>query len=232
MTAEKSKKVREVFDAISKDRTRTNLLRKYEQRALIYLVQAVPPSINSNVLTFIGFLGSLITLSSFILAKYMNKYLLLFGILGFIINWFGDSLDGRVAYYRHIPRKWYGFSLDLTIDWITTILIGTGFIIYTDGIAEILGFLFVSMYGWEMITALLRYKITDKYTIDSGLLGPTETRVLVSLILLAEVFLPSSIVYCALFACIVLFITNLRDTSKLLRMANERDKSERINETE
>ncbi|MDP4276968.1 MAG: CDP-alcohol phosphatidyltransferase [Bacteroidota bacterium] len=220
-------KSKQVFETISKDRTRTNVLRKYEQQALVYLVQRIPASINSNCLTLIGFCGTLITVSGFILAAYVNRYFLLVGILGFAVNWFGDSLDGRLAYYRNQPRKWYGFSLDLTTDWITTILIGSGFFIYAEGLWKILGCLFVVMYGWEMITALLRYKVTDKYTIDNGLLGPTEVRVVISAILLAEVIFKGTIVYCALFACVVLLIANIVDTRKLLSLANDRDVTEK-----
>ena len=69
------------------------------------------------------------------MAAYWDRlYLLLRARL--IINWFGDSLDGRLAYYRNKPRKWYGFSLDITVDWFTTLLIGAGYAIYTSGFAK------------------------------------------------------------------------------------------------
>lgn len=224
-----SREDKEALSTISKGRHRTNILKKPEQAALAYLVRHIPSCISSDMLTFIGFIGSLITLLSFILAAYVNRYLLLLGILGFAINWFGDSLDGRVAYYRNKPRKWYGFSLDITIDWITTILIGCGYIIYAKGFAEWFGFGFVVMYGWAMITTLLRYKITDKYSIDTGLLGPTEVRVVISLILVAEVLFSGSLIYTAALACIALFIVNIIDTLELLKMADNRDISEKEN---
>lgn len=222
-----SKESIETLSTISKGRHRTNLLKTSEQKALAYLVQRIPSWMSSDMLTFIGFIGSLTTMLSFVLAKYMQREYLLLGVLGFAINWFGDSLDGRFAYYRNHPRKWYGFSLDITVDWITTVLIGTGFIIYTDGILEMLGFAFVVMYGWAMITTLLKYKITDKYTIDTGLFGPTEARIIISLILVLEVIYPSSIIYSAIFACVFLFIVNMIDTVNLLQLADARDIAER-----
>lgn len=218
---------KETLSTISKGRHRTNILKKPEQEALAFLVKHIPSWISSDMLTFIGFIGSLITLTGFILAAYVDRHLLLLSILGFVINWFGDSLDGRVAYYRNKPRKWYGFSLDLTVDWITTILIGCGYIIYANGLAEWFGFGFVVMYGWAMITTLLRYKIIDKYSIDTGLLGPTEVRVVISLILVAEVFFSGSLIYTAALACIVLFIVNIIDTLELLKLADNRDISEK-----
>ena len=227
MNFTKSQSSETVFDAISKDRHRTNILRKYEQKSLVFLVQRIPSFITSDMLTGIGFIGSLITLSGFILATYVDRNFLLLGLLGFFVNWFGDSMDGRVAYYRNTPRKWYGFSLDITVDWLTTILIGYGYMIYMDGVWEVLGFIFVVMYGWAMITTLLRYKVTGKYTIDSGLFGPTEARVIISAILVAEVLFEGSIVYSALAACIILFIINIFDTRKLVSLANDRDIAEK-----
>lgn len=222
-----SKETIEILSTISKGRHRTNLLKTQEQKALAYLVERIPSWISPNMLTALGLFGSIVTAFSFILATYVNVNFLLIGVLGFAINWFGDSLDGRVAYYRKTPRKWYGFSLDITVDWLTTILIGLGFVIYVGGPAELLGFGFVVMYGWEMITTLLRYKITDKYSIDNGLFGPTEVRIIISLILVLEVFLRDSLIYSGAIVCVMLLVSNIVDTKKLLRLADIRDKAER-----
>ena len=222
-----SRETLETLSSISKGRHRTNLLKTQEQRALAFFVERIPSCISPDMLTGIGFLGSLITAASFILAAYIHTNFLLLGVLGFAVNWFGDSLDGRIAYYRNTPRKWYGFSLDITVDWMTTILIGLGFVVYVGGSWELLGFGFVVMYGWEMITTLLRYKITDKYSIDNGLFGPTEVRILISLILILEVLIKDSIVYSGAVACIMLFISNIIDTIKLLKLADDRDITEK-----
>ncbi len=219
-----SKKFSEVLASISQDRTRTNLLRKYEQSALAFLVQRIPSWISSDMLTAIGFFGSVIVFASFILAAYVDRNYLLLGVLGFFISWFGDSLDGRVAYFRNIPRKLYGFTLDISIDWISIILIGFGYIAYAEGIWELLGYAFVVMYGWEIIIALMRYKITGKYSIDSGIFGPTEVRIIISAIMVTEVLLPGSLIYSAIIIGLVLFITNILDTRKLLKIADGLDK--------
>ena len=102
---------------------------------------------NSDMLTAIGFSGSLVILLSFILATYIDRTYLLLGVVGFLISWFGDSLDGRVAYYRNKQRKWYGFALDLTTDWIGIVLMGFGFVIYTVDQWEVIGFCIVVLYG-------------------------------------------------------------------------------------
>jgi len=208
---------------ISSDRDRTNILRKYEQNLIAWLVQRIPSWISSDMLTFIGFSGSVIIFVAFVLATYLHPAFLLLGVAGFVISWFGDSLDGRIAYYRRKPRKWYGFALDITADWLGIILMGLGFVIYATGPWEMLGFGFVVMYGWEMITTLVRYKITGKYSIDSGLLGPTEVRIVLSLIFTLEVLVHNSILYMSVVATTLLLIANIIDTLKLLKLADECD---------
>jgi len=221
-----SRETKEIMKIISNDRVRTNLLKNPEQKILAFLVQHVPSWISSNMLTALGLFGSIMVFSGFILAINNHKNYLLLSVLGFIIGWFGDSLDGRIAYFRNKPRKLYGFILDITIDWIGIIIIGCGYIIYSDGIWALLGYGFVVMYGWEMIIALMRYKITGRYSIDSGKLGPTEARIIISAILVAEVLQPGSIHYSALFVSIILFFVNVIDTRKLLYIADSMDMKE------
>ncbi len=220
---EESKTLKRIFQ----DRKRTNVLKSAEQATISYLVKIVPSFISSNMLTFIGTMGSVIVLISFILAAYTSKEYLLIGIVGLAINWLGDSLDGRIAYFRNIPRKWFGFSLDIIMDWVSTVLIGLGYMVYARNQYELIAFVFVALYGWAMIISQLRYKITDIYSIDSGLVGPTEVRVILSLIFIMEASFGHLIEYFAGVMCIVLFIINIVDTRKLLKLGDTRDDAER-----
>lgn len=218
--------VNEVKSIISNGRQRTNILKKYEQITIAFLVQRIPSWISSDMLTGIGFFGNIIVFLSFLLATFFGEKYLLIGIIGFIVSWFGDSLDGRIAYYRGKPRKWYGFALDMTIDWIGIILVGLGFIIFASGITKFLGYCFITLYGWEMITALLRFKITDKYSIDSGIFGPTEVRIIISFVLIIEVIFKGSITYFAAIACLGLLISNIYNLNNLLKFSDESDRLE------
>jgi phosphatidylglycerophosphate synthase len=179
------------------------------------------------MLTVVGMAGSVLVLLSFILAKYMNSNYMLIAVAGVWVNWFGDSLDGRLAYYRNIPRKWYGFSLDVIMDWLSVVLIGLGYIIYANGNYELLGFIFVVLYGWAMIISLIRYKITNKFIIESGVIGPAELKVLVAFVFLLEALVPGSITYCVMGMCFILFIMNIIETNKLLDSADALDKIEK-----
>jgi phosphatidylglycerophosphate synthase len=213
----------DVVKVISQGRNRTNILRNLEQNSIAFFVKKIPRWISSDMLTGIGFSGNILVFLSFILAAYFSPNFLILGVIGFIVSWFGDSLDGRIAYYRNIPRKWYGFALDVTTDWIGIVLICLGFIVYVKGVWEIIGFAFVVLYGWEMITTMIRYKITNQYSIDSGLLGPTEVRIVISGILVLEAFVNGSILYSGSITCVLLFVSNIVDTIKLLKHADIKD---------
>lgn len=213
---------------IFNDRKRTNLLKGIEQRAISYLVTIVPKAMTPNMLTGVGFLGGVLVLLGFVLASYFDRTYLLLGVIGLFVNWFGDSLDGRIAYYRNIPRKWYGFSLDIIMDWINTVIMGLGFIVYLGNGYELLAYFFVALYGWAMIISQLRYKITDKYTIDAGTVGPTEIRVIISAIFISEVIFPRTVNIFSGLVVVILFIVNVVDTRKLLRLGDTRDIAERV----
>lgn len=219
---------KKVIKTISKERERTNILRQPEQNLIAFLVQRIPAWIKPDGLTAIGLFGSIVSMASFILAYYVHTAYLLLGILGLFINWFGDSLDGRVAYYRNTPRKWYGFTLDYIVDWFSNILISIGFIMYVQSSARFLGFAFLALYGWTMMMALLRYKLTNRYSIDSGFLGPTEVRLVIATMLLLEVLINGSIVYSGVLICIILLTVNLIDFRKILLVADRKDKREKI----
>ena len=144
---------------------------------------------------------------------------------GFIINWFGDSPDGKLP-ITTIHANGTAF-LDITVDWVGTILIGLAYMIYAEGAWKYLGFLFVVLYGWQMITAQLRYKVGGQYSIDSGIFGPTEVRIILGAIITLEVFIPHSIYYLTTFATAFLLYSNFVEARKLLKIANQRDIEEK-----
>jgi hypothetical protein len=208
------------------DRVRTNVLRK--QKAISTLVRHVPERITPDMLTAIGFLGSLLVLTGLVLARYQNPNFLLLPVAGLALNWLGDSLDGRIAYYRKIPRKWYGFSLDIIMDWQSIVVMGLGSLIYLESnIGHAFTFLVVAMYGWSMIISQLRFKISGTYHIDSGLLGPTEFRIILAFIIILEFFYPGYLVYFLGVISVSLLGINVSDTRKLLETADAADQEEK-----
>jgi phosphatidylserine synthase len=212
---------------IATDRKRTNLLRVPEQAAIAFFARIMPPFVTPNMLTFVGFVASAIICYGFWLGKSDPK-LLSVSIAGFALHWFGDSLDGRIAYYRNIPRKWYGFSLDMCMDWISTVLISFGLYLYLPDNYKVVAFFFATAYAWSMILTLLKYKITDKYSIDQGgLLSPTELRVAICMVLALAMFYPFIMPYFATGIMAIITVINLVDFNRILNYGNERDEAER-----
>jgi phosphatidylglycerophosphate synthase len=205
------------------ERERTNILRHIEQPTLVFLCRWLPGFITPDMLTVIGMLGTFLVFIGFFLAR-DNKMFLFLSIFGFAVNWFGDSLDGRIAYYRNIPRKWYGFALDAIMDWLSLVIMSLGYFLYIEADYKILVFTFCTAYGWATIIAQIRYKITDVYTIDAGLLGPTETRIIICLVILAEILFGGSIRIFSIAVNILLITINIIDTYKLVQLGDKKDK--------
>lgn len=213
-------------EAIARDRKRTNLFRGVEQPVLAFLCRIMPKWVSPDLLTFIGLLGSCGVAYGFYLAKSDHRYLLV-SIAAFAVQWFGDSLDGRIAVYRNAARKWYGFALDLSVDWISTAFMGVGFYFFLDGNYKILAFLFVCSYAWTMLLIIIKFKFTEVYNIDSGLLGPTEFRLAICAALLLEILVPGTLTVFAVVIVSVVTIINFVEMGKVLKLGNERDKQDR-----
>jgi len=207
-------------------RSRKNFLKEAEQNLIQYLCPKVPLWMSPDVLTFIGVVGSLLVLAGLFLAILSSKFFLLIAVVGFMIHWFGDSLDGRIAYYRNTPRKWYGWALDINADWVSICIIGLGFYLYFP-FYKVLAFLFVVSYGGSMILSLLQYKLNDQYIIDKAYLGPTELRILICIALVVEIFVPYTLLVFASLGSLILLVLNLFETMNVLKEGDKRDLSEK-----
>ncbi len=211
---------------INTGRIRYNILKEVEKQTIAFLCKIMPQWITPNILTGIGFIGSFIVAIGSWLAKDI-PYFLLLSIFGFMVQWFGDSLDGRIAYWRNIPRKWYGWALDISVDWISIGIIGFGFYFFFPK-WEWAAFIFIFAYGWAMINALLRYRITDAYIIDSGIMGPTELRILICIFLALEIVIPGILLYFALIGSVILILMNIKDLNDVLNAGDQKDKFEKL----
>ena len=210
---------------VKNSRERNHLLKDAEMKTLQYLCRKMPSWVTSDLLTFMGIIGSIVIYSGLVLAI-SNKYYLILSIIGFAMHWFGDSLDGRLAYYRNIPRKWYGWSLDINADWISICVIGLGFYNYFQDY-KVVAFLFVVAYGGSMILTLMQYKINNQYIIDKGSLGPTELRIIICLVLLIEIFLPSALLVFATIATLAMLYLNAKESHELMKIGDIRDAQEK-----
>ncbi len=147
-----------------------------ERPALNWLASHMPAWVTPDILTVIGALGSLVIFSGFCLSN-LNRYFLWLSSLGFLINWFGDSLDGTLARYRHIERPRYGFFVDHVMDTVSVVLIFLGL-----GLSPYIHFevacLALISYLMMAILVFIRTYVDGEFRISYIRMGPTEMRVI------------------------------------------------------
>ncbi len=162
-------------------RTNDILLGPLERPALAFFARNMPKWVNSDMLTVLGLLGSVLAAVAYALVGLTtvksNPWLFV-ASLGFVINWFGDSLDGSLARYRNMSRPNYGYYIDHAIDGLTTLLVFVG--IGLSGMARF-DVTLIALCGWLllMLQVSLKTHATGVFEMTSIKIGPTEMRLVI-----------------------------------------------------
>ena len=158
------------------DHRRVNdiLLGPLERPALKWLAAHMPAWVTPDICTITGLLGSVLIALSYVLSFYDRNFLWL-ASFGFLVNWFGDSLDGTLARYRRIERPVYGFFVDHTMDALsaTVIFLGLGmtpYVSFNIACLALIAYLLLS------VLVFLRTSVVGEFQISYSMLGPTEIR--------------------------------------------------------
>ena len=116
-----------VFRPFDMHREHKSFLATAELKVLIPIAARLPHWVTPDKLSAFGVLGAATTAVACVAAG-VNLNFLYIGILGLVINWLGDSLDGTLARLRGIERPAYGFYVDLCSDVAshTMIIFGLG----------------------------------------------------------------------------------------------------------
>ncbi|HOZ37699.1 MAG TPA: CDP-alcohol phosphatidyltransferase family protein [Anaerolineaceae bacterium] len=162
-------------------RTNDILLGPLERPALAFFARHMPKWVNSDMLTVLGLLGSVLAAVAYALVglgEVKDNPWLFVASLGFVINWFGDSLDGTLARFRNVSRPNYGYYTDHAIDGITTLLVFGG--IGLSGIARF-DVSLIAMCAWLllMMQVFLKTHATGIFEMTSVKIGPTEMRLII-----------------------------------------------------
>jgi len=162
-------------------RTNDILLGPLERPALAFFAKHMPKWVNSDMLTVLGLFGSVLAAVAYALVgrgTVKGNPWLMVASLGFVINWFGDSLDGTLARYRNMSRPNYGYYTDHAIDGITTLLVFVA--IGLSGIARF-DVSLIALCGWLllMLQVYLKTHATGVFEMTSIKIGPTEMRLAV-----------------------------------------------------
>jgi phosphatidylglycerophosphate synthase len=169
----------------STNHTRTNdiLLGPLERPALNWLASHSPSWATPDIYTGIGIIGGFTILIGYILSRFHPGFFWL-STLGFILNWFGDSLDGTLARHRHIERPIYGFYIDHVTDAIVEVMVFLGlalspYIHFEVAMLSLVAYLLMS------VLVYVRTCVVSDFKISYGKLGPTEARFLAILLNIA-----------------------------------------------
>ena len=163
-------------------RIQTSLFNAAERKLLIRLAERMPEWVTSDMLTFVGFAGAVIIAAGYALST-INLNWIWFACFGFLVNWFGDSLDGSLARVRKAQRPVYGFFLDHNVDCIneSIMFIGVGLsplMSLSCALLVLTAYLLLSVYVYINAHLKLTY----------GGLGPTELRIIAVIISLVFLY--------------------------------------------
>ena len=166
----------------------TGLTAHAEEKAKEWICPRIPQWVNSDMLTVLGFLSSFVIAVGFILG-FADRWYLLLVIIGLILNWFGDSIDGSLARYRHKTRPNYGYYIDHITDGLTITVLGLG--LGLSGFIRVeIALAFIILYFLLMMHVELVTYVENEFKYSFGLFGPTEFRIIGILLAVAMFFIP------------------------------------------
>jgi archaetidylinositol phosphate synthase len=158
------------------ERNQRSLLASPEKRLLLWLAARMPAWINSDHLTALGFVSLFGVGAGYWYARY-NRMGLLIAMLFFVLNWFGDSLDGTLARVRNRQRPRYGFYLDHVLDACGSVCIFAGLALSGYMSERVAVGLLVAYFLLSIEVYLATYTV-GKFNLSFAAFSPTELRLL------------------------------------------------------
>ena len=199
-----------------------------ERLLLKKIAEFLPDWVSPNLLTLFGVFGAILVCAGY-LASPWSAHLLWLAIAGFVIHWFGDSLDGTLARLRHIERPRFGMFIDQAADFIsaTIMIVGIGLSPWAR-----LDIAFATLAAYFLLAALvhLRAGVLGVYDVAHDGIGPTEGRIFMIVLTLmmivqspdnvTRVFLDFTILDCVLgimvFWAAVTFVREMAKVGRFL----------------
>jgi len=163
-------------------RIQENFLARSERRLLNALCARMPYWVTPDRLTAIGMIGAVLIFTGYLASNLGDGWLWL-AIAGYVLQWFGDSMDGSLARFRDIQRPRYGYFLDHSCDGLATTLVVTGiglskYVMLEVALVALAGYLLLSIHAFLSVRVLGELKLSYLNA------GPTELRlVLIALTL-------------------------------------------------
>lgn len=158
------------------DRIQQNMLARLERRFLNWLCQRMPTWVTPDRLTATGMVGAGAIFAGYAASGESTGWLGL-ALAGYVIQWFGDSMDGSLARFRRIERPAYGYFIDHSCDGLATLLILAGmglspFVRMDIALIALAGYLLLSIH------AFLSARVLGELKLSYLAAGPTELRLM------------------------------------------------------
>ena len=158
------------------ERVHESILSSVEKKTLIWLAERMPARLNSDHLTTLGFVSLAAAGLSYWYSRH-SKIGLALAILFFVLNWFGDSLDGTLARVRNRQRPRYGFYLDHVLDSFGSVFVFAGLAL-SGYMSERIAVGLLVAYLLLSIEVYLTTHTIGKFHLSFAAFGPTELRLL------------------------------------------------------
>ena len=160
-------------------RQNLSLLAAPERRVLLWLANRLPGWVTSDQLTALALMAMVGSGLAYWSAS-RNPAGLVLVVVGLIVNWFGDSLDGTLARVRNQQRPRYGFYVDHVVDLIgTCALLGglglSGYMSPVVALGLLVAYLLVSA------EVYLATHACGVFRLSMWKFGPTELRILLAI---------------------------------------------------
>ncbi|HVJ00042.1 MAG TPA: CDP-alcohol phosphatidyltransferase family protein [Sphingomonas sp.] len=157
-------------------RIQQNVLARLERRLLTWLCARLPAWVTPDQLTSLGMVGAAGIFLGYALSGFSPDWLFL-ALAGYVVQWFGDSLDGSLARFRHIERPSYGYFIDHSCDGLAVLMILAGmglspFVTMDIAMIALAGYLLLSIH------AFLSARVMGELKLSYLAAGPTELRVI------------------------------------------------------
>ncbi len=170
-------------------RIQTSILNTAEKKVLVWLAERQPSWMTSDILTYIGTFGAIVIAVGYIMSSRDMNWLWL-SSLGFVVNWYGDSLDGTLARVRNRQRPIYGYYLDHTVDAVNELIIVLG--IGLSGMVHLsLALLILALYLMLTINVSINAHLKKEFRLTYARMGPTELRIIMIIVNTVLVLIPS-----------------------------------------
>ena len=160
-------------------RIQTSLINSLERKALTWLAARQPKWVTSDMLTIVGTVGAFLIGLGYALTS-LNINFLWLSTFGLLVNWYGDSLDGSLARFRHKQRPLYGYYVDHTMDVIneSMMFFGAGMAPFFDMRLTLSAFV---LYLLMTLDVSMNAHLRDEFKLTYLKLGPTEFRIIIAI---------------------------------------------------